>query len=100
MAVSSMQLQLLRQLRLDLDPGLDAPTCALALRDGAAKASLPLLLRPVAPQLRLDAKIPGTVLLRDKNGGVFYISIDNVQQVRHGYWIARLQSQCQCSLHQ
>jgi hypothetical protein len=32
-------------------------------------------------QLRLDAKIPGTVLLRDKNGGVFYITIDNVQQV-------------------
>jgi hypothetical protein len=33
-------------------------------------------------QLRLDAKIPGTVLLRDKNGGVFYITVDNVQQVR------------------
>lgn len=33
-------------------------------------------------QLRLDAKIPGTVLLRDKNGGVFFITIDNVQQVR------------------
>lgn len=32
-------------------------------------------------ELRLDAKIPGTVLLRDKNGGVFYITIDNVQQI-------------------
>lgn len=40
--------------------------------------------RVVVPrlQLRLDAKIPGTVLLRDKNGGVFYITIENVQQVR------------------
>jgi hypothetical protein len=35
----------------------------------------------LAVQLRLDAKIPGTVLLRDKNGGVFYITVDNVQQV-------------------
>jgi hypothetical protein len=31
--------------------------------------------------LRLDAKVPGTVLLRDQAGGVFYITLNNIQQV-------------------
>lgn len=57
-----------------------------ALCSPARRVACDLLLCRCLPsclllQLRLDAKIPGTVLLRDKNGGVFYITIDNVQQV-------------------
>lgn len=55
------------------------PTTALLLPPCAAA------LLSSSSQLRLDAKIPGTVLLRDKNGGVFYITIDNVQQVRDAH---------------
>jgi hypothetical protein len=32
-------------------------------------------------QLRLDARVPGTVLLRDKGGRVYYITLNNIQQV-------------------
>jgi hypothetical protein len=32
-------------------------------------------------QVRLDAKVPGTVLLRDKDGYVYYITLNNIQQV-------------------
>jgi hypothetical protein len=32
-------------------------------------------------QLRLDAKVPGTVLLRDQNGVVYFITFNNIQQV-------------------
>ncbi len=34
-------------------------------------------------QVRLDAKMPGTVLLRDPNNLVYYLTYNNVQQVRH-----------------
>jgi hypothetical protein len=34
-------------------------------------------------QLRLDAKVPGTVLMRDKDGYVYFVTINNIQQVRH-----------------
>ena len=36
-------------------------------------------------EVRLDAKVPGTVLLRDEgSGGVFYITYNNIQQVGWG----------------
>jgi hypothetical protein len=32
-------------------------------------------------EVRLDAKMPGTVLLRDQQGYVYFITFNNVQQV-------------------
>eukprot|EP00775_Hariotina_reticulata_P011188 gene11188-11338_t len=32
-------------------------------------------------ELRLDAKMPGTVLLRDQNGYVHFITFNNIQQI-------------------
>lgn len=50
-----------------------------------AVALLLLLLLPLLVvrclQCRLDAKMPGTVLLRDKDGYVYFITFNNVQQV-------------------
>src|SRR5690348_14687088 len=40
-----------------------------------------LLLLLFCLQCRLDAKMPGTILLRDKDGFVYFITFNNIQQV-------------------
>lgn len=67
-----------------------AAQCAVVLAHVVLTAKLPAVCAVLPPaQLRLDAKLPGTVLLRDKNGGVFYITIDNVQQVSSNWCSCR-----------
>eukprot|EP00882_Tetradesmus_deserticola_P014494 GHRQ01015414.1.p1 GENE.GHRQ01015414.1~~GHRQ01015414.1.p1 ORF type:complete len:159 (+),score=80.80 GHRQ01015414.1:68-478(+) len=58
-----------------------------ALRDEAGfrrsyDGHVQLLTREGEPvELRLDAKVPGTVLMRDKDSYVYFITINNIQQI-------------------